>query len=458
MKRTTGVKLGPVLVAFAVALAASFNASCTAAPYEFEFTVNDYAKETGFWDWIEFKAMIENTGTMPDTIDLVLVKDVPSNWYTDICVRGKCYTGPAYIDLTAGQVDSVLVDVRVRGTEDVGLITLVGTMRSDPGQVRDETFAAFASTPSILIVDDDAGAGYETYIEAAVDSAGYKARTWDADSLGRPGPIQLASYWAVLWTTADGDASYLTSSDEADMMTYLDGGGNLMLASMNFLSSRPGATTLTDDYLHIASWTNDTGSTVAGGFAGDPISDGMTLSLMAGPFVPNESDNMLVTSPADSVFRSGIGTNGLKVEEAGHKVVFLSFPFEVVIPNAPYPNNQETLISRVINWFEPPIAGIGDVARGGTVLGLNQNSPNPFKGRTQISFAVGRSGMSVDLKVYDIQGRLVRQLLRGPVAAGENHILWDGKDNNGAPVTSGVYFCSLTADGLTTARPMVLLK
>lgn len=458
MRSTNGMRLKLVLVASAVALAASVSTMCTAAPYEFEFAVDDYAKEAGFWGWIEFRAVIENTGTMRDTIDLVLTKEGPSNWYTDICISGKCYTGPTKIDLDPGEIDTVLVNVRVRDQEDVCLITLTGTMRGDPGQIRDETFAGFASTPSILIVDDDAGAGYETYIEAAVDSAGYKARMWDADSLGRPGPVQLSSYWAVLWTTADGDANYLAGSDENDMMTYLDGGGNLLLASMNFLSSRSGATTFTGDYLHITSWTNNTGSTVAGGFSGDPISDGMTLSLMAGPFLPNESDNMLVASPADSIFRSGIGTNGLKVDEGGHRVVFLSFPFEVVIPNAPYPNNQKTLISRVIEWFEPPIAGIADPAADGTVLGVSRNFPNPFREATHISFAIARSGLDVSLRVYNVKGQAVKILHDGPAAAGANRIAWDGTDENGSPVASGVYFYRLSADGSSVVRPMVLLK
>jgi hypothetical protein len=444
------------LMALVAGLLAAPFTGAQAAPYEFELTVGDYAKETGFYQWAEFRALIENTGTEPDTIDLVLTEHNPPNWYSDICIRGKCYTGPAYINLAPGQIDTVIVNVRAKGVEEMFSLTLTGTMRHDAGQVRDETFAAFANIPSILIVDDDAGASYETYVEAAIDSAGYDARTWDADSLGRPGPVQLSSYWAVFWTTADGSATYLTNGDEQDMMTYLDGGGNLLLASMEFLSSRPGATTFTDDYLHVASWTDDTGSTVAAGFAGDPISNGMTLSLMAGPFVPNNSDNMVVTAPTDSIFRSGIGTNGLKVDEGGHKVVFLSFPFEVVIPNAPYPNNQKTLISRVIDWFDPAVAGIGDVVPGGMVVSLGQNSPNPFSDATRISFAVPRDSKRVSLVVYNIRGRVVRTLVSGRPSV--ESVVWNGTDEAGRPVASGMYFYKLTADGGTAFRKMLLLK
>jgi hypothetical protein len=459
MKCTTGMRTTLVLATLGAVLIAVPLTGAVAAPYEFEFTVEDYALETILYGWARFDVWIENTGTMPDTIDLVLTEHQPPNWYSDICIRGKCYSGGvAEIVLAAGESDSMQINVRAKGVVDMFSVTLTGTMRHGAGVVRAETFTAFAATPSILLVDDDDGASYETYMEAALDSAGYKVRTWDADSLGRPGAVQLSSYWAVFWTTADGSASYITSSDEQDMMTYLDGGGNLCLASMEFLSSRGGATTFTDDYLYILSWNNDTGSTVAGGFPGDPISNGMVLSLMAGPFVPNNSDNMLVATPADSIFKSGVGTNGLKVEEGGHKAVFLSFPFEVVSTIAPDPNNQETLMSRIMGWFDPPPAGIDDGARHGTAVSLSQNSPNPFSGKTHIAFSVPHGAGDVELTVYNVKGQVVRRLVDGAAEVSRGQITWDGTDSAGRPVASGVYFYKLTAYGQSAFKKMVLSR
>jgi hypothetical protein len=459
MKGRTRIRAALLVTAVAAVLVVSPGGKASAAPYEFEFTVDDYAKEAVFYGWVEFRALIENTGTEADTIDLVLTEHNPPNWYSDICIHGKCYSsGIAEIELAAGATDTVLVNVRAKAVAEMFSLTLTGTMRHDPGVVRQETFAAFAGLPSILLVDDDDGAGYETYMDAALDSAGYDVRTWDADSLGRPGAVQLASYWAVFWTTADGSASYITSSDEQDMITYLDGGGNLCLASMEFLSTRGGATTFTTDYLHILSWNNDTGSTVAGGFAGDPISSGMVLSLMAGPFVPNNSDNMLISTPADSIFKSGVGTNGLKIEENGHKAVFLSFPFEVVSTIAPYPNNQKTLMSRIMDWFDPPTSGIDDVARPGTSINLGQNSPNPFSGTTHIAFSVPRGAGNVELTVYNVNGQVVRRLVDGAAQATDGRVAWDGSDNAGRPVASGVYFYKLTVNGKSAFKKMVLSR
>jgi len=107
---------------------------------------------------------------------------------------------------------------------------------------------------------------------------------WDAFLLGRPGETQLKSYWGVLWTTADGDASYLTTGDEADLAAFLEDGGKLFLASKDFLSSRSVASAFITDYLHISAWAYDVGASPEVGVASDPISDGMSLDLTGGPF------------------------------------------------------------------------------------------------------------------------------------------------------------------------------
>jgi hypothetical protein len=440
------------------AVLAALASGTSAADYDFTFTVRDYAKEIPVGGYVGHVVIIENVGTELDTVNLSTVKDLPAGWFADLCVRGKCV--PTFpLDLAPGQVDSAMVEVFAGAAENVGLVAIRGVSRGNPGLEKRETLATFAGIPSILLVDDDAGAGYETYLEAAVDSAGFKTRVWDADSLGRPGALRLASYWAVLWTTADGDASYLTAADEQDMVDYLDGGGNLFLASMNMLSSRGGATTLTADYLHIDSWTADTGGGVVSGFPGDEISDGMTLSLLGGPFSPAGTDNMTLDGNADSIFVSTAGISGLKSVGAGHHVVFLSFPFEAVSQSDPDPDNGSVLIARVIDWFGPPVAGVGETGTGtGAAPILCYSRPNPFSGSTEISFALSRGGTHVLVEVYDARGRLVRSLLEGAASAGVGSVTWDGRDEVGSRVAPGLYFSKVSTGEHKTVTKMVLLE
>jgi len=88
---------------------------------------------------------------------------------------------------------------------------------------------------------------------------------------------------------------------------------------------------------------------------------------------------------------------------------------------------------------------------------LAQNSPNPFNPSTTISFSVVEKG-NVTLNVYDASGRLVRTLANGVSDAGAHELTWDGRDNAGVTVGSGVYFYRLTAGKYSESKKMVLLK
>jgi aminopeptidase N len=102
-----------------------------------------------------------------------------------------------------------------------------------------------------------------------------------------------------------------------------------------------------------------------------------------------------------------------------------------------------------------------EVVTGGTpapkMSFLAQNFPNPFNPSTKISFWLKEPG-HVSLKIYDVSGRLVRVLVKDHLQAGRHERIWDGTDESGAAVASGVYFCRLAAGPLTQIRKMVLLK
>jgi hypothetical protein len=458
MRRQANTKMWAVQCAV-IAAVLVLGSAVLSAPYDFEFTASIFAVEDTLWAPEEFDLVIENTGTMADTIDLVVTKTAPPGWSTGLCIAGRCIGNSGYVALNPGETEDLSVTVFNRGVPEMGLAHITGTMRHDT-VTKMETFATFILVPSILLVDDDAGGSYETYMDAALDSAGYDAHVWDADASGRPGAARLLSYREVLWTTADGDASYLTGSDEQDMMAYLDGGGNLCLASMGFLSSRGGATTFTSDYLHIGSWTNNVGGTTMVGIPGSAIGDGMSLDMTGGPFSADSTDGTSGNDfPAESFFDIAAGdTTGIGVDEDGHKLVFLAFPFEVVPVTGPYPNNQKTLMARIMDWFDPPVAGIGEKGFASEAVPLGQNSPNPFTGSTLITFAVPRASQDVGIEIYNVTGRVVRTLGAGPTSGGLASVVWDGKDSAGRRVASGVYFYKVNSGASQTLKKMVLLE
>jgi hypothetical protein len=92
-------------------------------------------------------------------------------------------------------------------------------------------------------------------------------------------------------------------------------------------------------------------------------------------------------------------------------------------------------------------------------LALRQNHPNPFNPQTTIPFDVPGAGTSrVRLFVMDAAGRLVRTLVDEAMPGGSHAVVWNGRDQRGGAVSSGVYFYVLDVGGERRTRKMVLLK
>ena len=92
-----------------------------------------------------------------------------------------------------------------------------------------------------------------------------------------------------------------------------------------------------------------------------------------------------------------------------------------------------------------------------TRLALSQNHPNPFNPQTKIAFSLDAPG-AVSLKVYDMDGRLVRTLVDEVRTAGAHDVLWDGTDASGRRVASGSYLYRLRTGEQVLSRTMVMVK
>ena len=88
---------------------------------------------------------------------------------------------------------------------------------------------------------------------------------------------------------------------------------------------------------------------------------------------------------------------------------------------------------------------------------LYQNHPNPFNPTTTISYSLPEQSM-VKLTVFDIQGREIRELQDAFKPAGHYKVQWNGLDQSDSPVSTGVYFCRLSAGSYSQTIKMVLLR
>ena len=97
--------------------------------------------------------------------------------------------------------------------------------------------------------------------------------------------------------------------------------------------------------------------------------------------------------------------------------------------------------------------------RGGAPreLALGLNRPNPFNPSTAIAFELPEAGR-VTLRIYDASGRAVRVLIDAELAPGRHSVRWDGGDDSGRHLGSGVYRCRIEAGGSSAARSLVLVR
>ena len=83
--------------------------------------------------------------------------------------------------------------------------------------------------------------------------------------------------------------------------------------------------------------------------------------------------------------------------------------------------------------------------------------PNPFRSGTSIEFTLPGT-TDARLSIYDVSGRMVRELLRGPLESGPHSIQWDGLDETGARTAAGVYMIRLSGAGAKDVRRIVQVR
>ncbi len=116
-----------------------------------------------------------------------------------------------------------------------------------------------------------------------------------------------------------------------------------------------------------------------------------------------------------------------------------------------------TLSSDTFAFRTPYVIGIANPAELPKAFSLAQNYPNPFNPATTIHFELPKQAR-VRLNIYNIQGQLVRTLVNGQSAAGRYHVIWDGSNDRGQTVSSGIYIYRIQAGDFVKTRKMMLLK
>jgi subtilisin family serine protease len=117
--------------------------------------------------------------------------------------------------------------------------------------------------------------------------------------------------------------------------------------------------------------------------------------------------------------------------------------------------DEDTLVLPITMNVTDGVAAVGDALP--QVVQLRGAVPNPFNPMTEIKFSIPADA-SVNLKLYDVSGRLVRNLMSENLESGQHSVTWNGRDDSGRSVASGTYFARLVVDGVSSVKSMVLVR
>jgi hypothetical protein len=407
----------------------------------------------------EFSATLYNQGLMDDTYDITVTLDGPAGWMGEFTTENGTFQ---FGELDSVQVvvdDSTSISVSVNPNyfNGAGAVTLQCASKNDPGTVVNVTFNVVTNTGVHLLVVDASGEGRGSIISDALD--GFYQGIYGVvsrNALNAAG-IDLSYFTMIAW--AGGNSNPAFYPEEVDnLQDYLDQGGNLLMTGHNIGSDifesggqSQFAQSFFNNYLHSNYLADFGGSFILTGIAGDPIGDGMILPLNS---VYTRSPDEISpfdasTTPIAQFGSSGPKINSVKASTGNHKVVYLGFAFEqlndVTI--------ADSLVKRSVDWLTEGI--ILDNPDDGYVVksySLEQNYPNPFNPATNISYSIPQESQ-VSLKIYDVMGREVVELVNGKQTAGNYKVQFDASS-----IASGTYFYKLSAGEFISVKKMVLLK
>ncbi|MBI5266618.1 MAG: M6 family metalloprotease domain-containing protein, partial [candidate division Zixibacteria bacterium] len=324
---------------------------------------------------------------------------------------------------------------------------------------------------NVLLVDDDNGNTLETRYTGALTRMGIPYAIWNCKILGSPLPIDLAKYKNVFWFTGlESGGGAIDDMDISGMKAFLNGGGNLCLASV----TAPGQIAAIDNaflqnYLH----TQNGGLTPDGdmvsafvGVSGNPVGNGINVGF---PNAPVTFRNMILNpvngGQAAFTLKDEFGTtdfgNGGVTYSGSYRTVFLSFGMETLEPTT-FPlvlQPIDTLIQRVLTFFQKGSATGVDDGTQATIpdaFALSQNYPNPFNPSTVIAYTIpaGSRPQRTTITIYNVMGQSVATLADRVEGPGQYSVTWDTQGK----AASGTYYYRLSHGGETLSRKMILLK
>lgn len=343
---------------------------------------------------------------------------------------------------------------------------------ADGGYAHIDSFKIAIGTPNILLIDDDGGAPYENQYTKL-----YCPGVWDVNLKDCPTLDALKQYDALhkydaaIWFTGNDRDNTLTVEEQSVISAFLDDGGKLLLSGQDIGHDLVGNGSLSDssffaNYLHAKFLTDTANTTMIIGVSGDPITGGLFANFTGtygGAGNQTSPDEIEAIAPAEMILKyiPSMTCAGLKYEnsETGARLVYMPFGFEGI--SGPHEDSAWKLLNNIINWLTQEVPSVVEHKLNGLSIPnefqLKQNYPNPFNPETTIEYQVPQKSR-IKIEIFNLLGQKIKTLVDQSHQPGIFKLKWNGTNEFGKPVPSGIYFYSLISSGSTQIRKMSLLK
>ena len=315
--------------------------------------------------------------------------------------------------------------------------------------------------PGIAVLDGDSVAQSSVlYVRSALDSANkYYEVLRTRDSLSSDAALQRRTTLIYL----SGTKKYETISAPVldSLVQFYQRGGRILMSGQNIAEDLQGRNVAAlSDVFHVRWSKNLVIGRNAYGVPTDPLGTNVAMmSLAGGDGAANQTSPDILLSDGVSVpcltYGSVGGTNiaGLHVENfsMNSKLVFLGFGLES-INNGGSTTTKGSFMQSILNWFDTPVGVSGEIGAVPYRWALEPAYPNPFNPSARIQFEAAKNAF-VEIFLYNILGQKVRTLLASEVTAGKHTITVDGTG-----LSSGIYFCRLSASSFSAVQRLALLK
>ena len=406
----------------------------------------------------EFSAVLYNQGLLGDTYNVTASIDGPTGWTGEFTtINGTFPFGELdSVQVAAGDSTEISLNVNPNYFNGSAVINLQCESKNNPGLVVSASFNAVTNTGVHLLVVDATNDGYGSLIGNSLD-AFYEGRYGivSREAFNVTG-LDLSYFTMIAW--AGGNSTPGFYPDEVDNLeSYLDQGGNLLLAAHNLGSDifeaggqSQFAQSFFNNYLHSIYVADFGGSYLLNGVTGDPITNGLTIVINS-VYTRSPDEISLFDAFGTPIMKFGPTSqiSSIRADNGTHKVVYFGFSFEQI-------NDLtlvDSLVKRSVNWLTAGIVLDNPVENyTPSSFNLEQNYPNPFNPATTISYSIPKEA-KVSLIIYDVMGREIAELVNSRQSAGKYTVEFDASSS-----ASGTYFYKLSADEFVSVKKMVLLK